>query len=74
MLKSSLHALEVSQIILDHMTDDSSRVIADSTWPSALLESYLYTGNMSWGRNGLQCLKYPSPPLELHPETLRTVA
>lgn len=44
MLKTSLHALEVIQIILGHMT--FSKVSADSAWLLALLESYLYTGNM----------------------------
>lgn len=44
MLKTSLHALEVIQIILGHMT--FSKVTADSAWPLALLESYVYTGNM----------------------------
>lgn len=71
--KTSLHALEVTQVILDHKTDDFSRVMVDSTWPLVLLESYLYTGNTTWERDGLRCLKYPNSALELHPEVLRTV-
>jgi len=51
MLKTSLNALEVLWIILDHTTDDFSRVMADSIWPLAFVESYFYTWNMSWGRN-----------------------
>lgn len=52
MLKTSLPALEVIQIILDHTRDDFSKVMADSARPLVLLESYLCTGNMPWGRNG----------------------
>lgn len=54
MRKTSLHALEVIQIILGHNTGDFSRVMAYSTWPSVLLESCPHTGNTSWGRDGLQ--------------------